>query len=561
MQAASESGKAAQAAFQALRNRESAPILENSDVSQQEVFLLPQEGVVFKHSNERAEEEERLVNDLFDLMSEQAVVGTFHLHKASAKQFGIEVSGDVQARGVRIQDLSPALLDCIKEKLSGQDQLILEQNKDNQALYLCPNLSDPGSLLAYEMCEQYKWNYTDEAGERKEVDFKKAHLISIEHGTYVNPIPKEDRVPDNWIKNQALNISWKTVGAPLMKLASTGVTELTDIYAKPFISDMLLMQNLQGPVKREILDRLTPDAEFNAILTGELQLLDLHAGNLGVTPSPNPNYERFKNTQFSTRPLLGAERKVLNNVNFNTLICHYLEGKIQPDTVIEFTEEGKIVQLPLKDLPELQKALDTPWQFVIFDTDLSLSEDNRLQLQMRGGRAEHLIPFRSILLETDWKDRPLSDTVIQRLMSSTERDHRVEHWIKKTDAPIYQRLSEEIRKSIQQQVAPFLEKYSLSEKRERDEETTVKRLRDEFVEELCLINEKTVGFWTKLQKQLKEDEALDLSCAESKVAMDKRRWIAAQLFPRMTQKQQNALFERQDRRNKYLSHYQTLSSS
>jgi|GEM_PF-1489904 len=640
---AAAKGRAALAGLKTLKNLiEHQAILKNSGVSEQQVFLFPQEGAVFKRSSEEAEEEERLVNALFDLMSKQAVVGTFHIQQASAKQFNIEVSQELQARALSPNALSPRLRDAIKKKLSNQDLLFfkkyeatllsldpllhgpdMKQEKwrvelpgkeetllslielqrlyltdqlpsttligavsqksfsleehmlrdtpffhafsylpslqpSDQTLYLCPNLSDPKNQQAYERCERCEWSYINRAGMMQKVDFKTLHLLFIQQEAmeHIQPISADTECPPKTAERQkALDVPWKSIRCTLMKLEEGAFSELTNIQAKPFISEMILMNNLKSRLRNAILDRLTPDAQFNAILTGELQLLDLHGGNLGVAPAPNPEYERFKDLKFSTDSSL---KRGSENVNFTALICDYLEGKISPSTIVQFsTEQGQQVQQPLNELPELQKALEARWQFVIFDTDLSLTEDNRVQLQIRRGKEEHLIPFRSVLLETAWKDHPLPEEVVQRLVNSAERDLRVEHWIKKTDAPIYQRLSHKTKESIQQQLAPLIHTYTLSKRRKNRQITTVKRLCHDFVNTLCAIGPSEYSdIWIRLQHDLPEDIT-----SLSPEAVKRRRAIAAQLFPRLTQRQQSALLERQHRRKKYLTDYQLLSSS
>jgi hypothetical protein len=378
----------------------------------------------------------------------------------------------------------------------------------------------------------------------------------------------------------------------LMELATANtVTQLTDIQAKPFVN-MILMRDLSKFAREKILEKLTPEAQFNAILTGELQLLDLHAGNLGVAPEPNPEYDRFKELKFSTL--------FHHNVSFNELITSYLNGQIAPSTLIRFTEAGQVIEKPLSALPDLQKALDVRWQFVIFDTDLSLSEDNQLQIQTRqmtNRVIEHLIPLRSVLLETHWKDTPLSEATVKSLMESEERDLRVKSWIKREDAPLYRRLSEQAKESIAKQLTPILEGYTLSKPRQNNDDITLNDLGKEFVKDLSNLSQHK-HIWETLERELSTvtvrphdtletiaqrygqdiqtlkrlNPDLDLQpgqqvkieydlTSSSSQAETRREKIAAQLFPRLTIRQQNALLERQSRRRDYLTSYKNLSES
>lgn len=457
--AAASKGKAAQAGFKALKKlSESHPIIKNSKISNQQVFLLPKEGVVFKHSSERAKEEEAIANALLELMSQESVVGSFSIQKASIDKFGIKI--------------------------------VVE-------------------------------------------------------------------------------------------------SELSNIQAKPFVKRMILMKDLNKDVREVLLNRLTPNAEFNAILTGEVQLLDMHSGNLGIAPESNTEYEQFKNICFS---LPNGPK------NFNDLVIDYLAGKVSLDIPIGYKDQGVVVHKPLKDLPELQKALNVRWKFVIFDTDLSLSEDNRLQMQTYNNIKQHLIPLRSVLLATNWKDKPLNEETIERLIDSDERDHQVQLWIKKKDAPIYKQISPNLRKEVEEYVAPFIQKYNLSEPRKNGEEVTIKSLSEKFSQEICdPIHHDEL--WQKLEDALsyvpiRQDDTwetlakrydqninelknmnsgnllpgkkvklnYDLT-SSSPTAVNKRKRIAYQLFPRISHRQQEALLERQRNRKKYLHNYQELAKS
>jgi LysM repeat protein len=690
VQAAAERGKAAQAGLLALKAlAENQPVLQPSAHSSQDVFLLPKYGTVFKRADKRAKEEERNTNELFHLMSKQAVVGTFDIQRASIEKFGIQISEKIQERGFTPKALSPQpeLKRAIKKKLSPEDQLILEnyekspskrdENADNYArmakkqwylklpnqqwreisfqelqrrflanqlppeaqigldqnqglslekhilegtsfaqalnhipslkasppdLYLTPDLSDEQNRKAYEHCEQFKWSYKDSQGIKHEADFKTVHALYLQNKIrrlYIEPIASpssSQSLPTYTERNQALDVHWKAVTPELMELASdeVKVTELTDIQAKPFVN-MILMKNLSSSAREKVLEKLTSDAQFNAILTGELQLLDLHATNLGVVPKLNAEYEKFKDLKFSVSSY--------SNINFNDLMILYLNGTIHPSTPIRLIEAGQVTQKPLNALPDLQKALDVHWQFVIFDTDLSLSEDNWLQIQTRKETNrvnEHLIPLRSVLLETRWKDTPLSEATIKRLMESEERDLRVKSWIRREDAPIYRRFSEQAKESIAKQLAPMLEDYTLSKLRPNNTDITLKDLQKNFVAKLSDLSQKTPShvkqIWKIIEtelstvtvrphdtlktiaqryhqdiqtlKRLNPDLNLqsgkkikieyDLSSPQ---AEKRRRRIATQLFPRLTIRQQNALLERQSRRRDYLMSYQALSRS
>jgi LysM repeat protein len=466
-----------------------------------------------------------------------------------------------------------------------------------QKMYLSPDLSNPFDKQVYELCEQFKWSYVDGANQKHVVDFKTLHAnflqkVSMRHINFISS-PSLSKTPTASDLDKALAVKWKAFSPELLQLESGVVSPLTDVQAKPFIKDMILMNDLDNPsVKEMILKKLSPESEFNAILTGEVQLLDLHGANLGVAPEPNAEYEKFKHLQFSLYPSTDL-------ISFQQLIMKYLESTIDPTTLIQLTENGKTIQKSLKDLPELQKALDVPWQIIIFDTDLSLSEDNRLQFQTRGGVEQHLIPLRSVLLETAWKNQPLSDQTLQRLINSDERDLAVNSWIRKEDAPIYKRLSKTTRKDIENQLKTLLTSITLSKPRKNRKNATIKILQNKFVKEIStMTNAEYLKIWQTLEKDLSfvtilphdtletlakryhqtvEDlkvlnPKLELKAGQkikikydltssSAEAIKKRKQIAGQLFPRLTIRQQQALGERQQRRKVYLTSYQELSQS
>lgn len=680
-QAAAAKGKAVQAGLSALKNlAENRPIIANSEISSQQVFLLPDEGAVFKSSQKRAREEEEIVTSLFDLMAEQATVGSFDIKKASLEEFGMQLSQTVQANCYIPENLPPSMLANIRSKLSTQNRLLLEKYEktakidddlDNyhaikkinwriqlptkkwepisfqqlqklylkdelplatliqsagkplslsehlqtnsplfralnylpalqnspQTFYLLPS-GDPEDQQAYQLCEQFRWTYFDQEGNQQEVDFKTLHSLVLQNETtdHIQPIPSDDDsmiFPTSVEINKALNIGWKVINYELMKIKSQTLSKLNSIQAKPFMHDMILLNDMNHTTLNTLLKRLTPNAEFNAILTGEVQLLDLYAKNLAVAPKSNAQYEYFKNLEFSIHSPSGDKSQ---KISFKDLILKYLAGGIKKDTLIEFKASKKTILKPLKELKDLQKALDVRWDFVIFDTDLSLTENNRLQAQFHKEIKGHLIPLRSCLLETTWKDRPLNDQTICRLMDSDARDLRVKQWVKKEDAPIYKKISANTKASIQADLAPLIQKYSLSQPREKRKNIIIKQLQDQFVQDLSNISEPAhLKIWKIIEtdlssvtvrsddtlesiaKRYRQDidtlQLLNPMCLGEKVdihydltsssheALKRRERIAAQLFPRITHRQQTALLERQQCRKEYLSSYRELSQS
>jgi len=253
------------------------------------------------------------------------------------------------------------------------------------------------------------------------------------------------------------------------------------------------------------------------------------------------DYEPFKSMTFT----LPSGKK-----GFKELLLDYLDQTISLSTIIKYEEAGKIVQAPLENLTPLLKVLNGDWKFILFDLDCAITEDNILQVQIREKREEHLIPFRSVLLETTWKDRPLSQKTIQRLLDSTERNSGLKHWIQRKDAPIYQRLSSQTQQMLTEELQPILAAYTLSKHKEMGRDATLKFLQSHFVEQLCVTTESNKKIWELLENSIFLPNS-----------QEKKIWIAKQLFPRLTSRQQTALFERQTRRTQYLEQYRLLANS
>lgn len=326
----------------------------------------------------------------------------------------------------------------------------------------------------------------------------------------------------------------------LSKDAVVGTFALTshDYEAKPFVAMTLLHDLRAHPVAMaKILDSLPPEEEYKAILTGELQLLDLHAKNLGVAPSLSDELGRYTDFQIGTRKLLSLQEMLIG----------YLNGDIDDDTPVVFKEDGIKKVATIGTMPgELKDALKTTWKLVIFDTDLCLAEDNRLQVQTRKGKREHLVPLRSCFLESDWRDKPLSNATINTLLTRDDRLDEASKWAVKADAPILKQLSSTTKTALQEWLKPQIADFCLSKAREQESDTTIKMLRDAFSASAA---KKASPLWNKVGQELGKKTPLSY---KAKVK------IAQQLFPRLTVRQLTALQERQKSIKEYLTNYNAL---
>ena len=270
--------------------------------------------------------------------------------------------------------------------------------------------------------------------------------------------------------------------------------------AKPFIEGMLTFNDLldHPQLYHQVMQRIGLNSEKKAVLTAEFQFLDLHQNNLGIAPSASQEND-------------------------------------------------------LKD---------ASWEFVLFDTDHALSESNEIQTQKRKGNLETIIPLRSVLLACDWKDKPLNVKTLKMLQDS-ERDRRVRQWVNRSDAPIRrffndpQKIDALLKKIIEQ------EKYTLSYHRRQGENLTLKELRLLFGSDVSNLDDHR-ELWEAVQKQLSTSGWIktngiikDLTSNSPSGQMQRKR-IALQLFPRLSWKQRDALFERQNQRTEYLQNYACL---
>lgn len=414
-----------------------------------------------------------------------------------------------------------------------------------QIPYFVPNLEEQRQKEAFEICEKCRWIYLDPAsGKQKISNFKT--VLNLYLNNQLDPkaiTPSGTKLPSEDQILLACNVKWHLMAPDVM--TNEPGQALGKIRAKPFIREM----DIVGPNEDErfvaaALKRITPASEFDLILTAEYQFQDLHGDNLGIMPAGNEEYDKFNEIIFLANGY---------QMNFNNLLKDYLEGFISPNTVITFKDNGRTVSAPLKQLADLKKALEVPWKFCFFDTDLSLNEGNTLVLDVKdrdGTKSiEHLIPIRSWLLRVPYKDNYLSSECLEKLLASEDRDLRIQRWAAREDAAVFASLPEDARAELQRMLKPILDEYSLSGMRKQLQGNTLEDLRRAFIERII----KEEPIWTLLQRTLPRKYA-DLP-------VEKRRKIALELFPRITTGQQNALQQRQTNRKNYLNNWSNLNQT
>lgn len=475
-------------------------------------------------------------------------------------------------------------------------------------VYVTPDLSNRDLRIAYEHCEKLKWKYYEEDGKETILDFKTLLARHLQKPVLINSLePLSKNLTLQMIKHEqeiasdALQVRWKIISPEIMKeRTKKSIVPINDFCAAHYVSKMIRFDTLNEFGKEKALNRLTPDAQFIAVLTSEFQFLDLHAGNLGIIPHPNKYYQKFERVQFQLLP-------DPSYLSLKDLLIKYLNGTIHQETFVRFKDKNEMISQSIMNIPKLQAALDVKWDILLFDLDLALSESNELQFQFRkhDNRPESLIPLRSVFLESTWRNAPLHPQTIQKLRNSEERDLRVKQWTGYADAPIYQRLPQELIPSIKEMITPLLEEFSLTAYRQHNQYFTLKELRKKFSEELSRFNNHHIlEFWNVLEEALswvavnsqdtwegiarryqqdaktlretniqlnslaqypfKDGEKIkinkDLTSINEKT-LARRRKIADQFFPRSSYRQHRALVERQESRKKYLDDFHMIKDS
>lgn len=286
---------------------------------------------------------------------------------------------------------------------------------------------------------------------------------------------------------------------------------LSDVEAKPFVRDMSLLHDVMKShaLLEAIKTRFTPDTQLIAIAIGLNQPLDMHANNIGLAPVPNAAYDHYSNALFT----VGSK-----TYTFQELHKLYLENPtaINDTTVLTMTQ-GSTQTTPtaLNQIPDLREALNVQWKLVFFDTDLSLGERNGLQYQTGTARERdqhgnvvdrsltgHLVPFRSALLQMNWRNDSLNNTTIAQLLN-TEGDEQERAWARYDDAPIMQRLTNASRTRVREIVAGDVERSTLDAIRRSGAGNTLAERRESFGNNMShLATPENRATWEGLQNEL-----------------------------------------------------------
>ncbi len=592
--AAAEVGRALQAGLAAMRE---VPRLPKSRVGSAQLVDIVGTTAVYKRMTKQAEKETILISNIADFYSPTAVMHSYTISQPKPARFGMAiVSQKDRLRGYSLADLSkkPKLKGHIRLRLSFDDERDLERyqkkaGEEALEILFIPQITKANEAV-YEKCEKFKWKYTDAKGKVHILNFKQLQELCANETTSIlsrvkalKPIGRgTTALPTRGEALTAINsVSWEVIYPEQL---GASVSRLHNVAVKPY-ADMILARNIPSQWLERLWQNLTPEAEYQTFMTAEHNYLDLHSKNLGIRPKITPEYEECQSIP-----------------EFSDLKNRYLSGTLNSKTVVTFTDVDGITKTgPLENFPKLQKALEVKWEFVLFDTDLSMGESNYLYRRHHDGRVITMLPFRSVFLESLWKDKPLSRECLELMASGDKREDEMRAWIKGLDRPVYKKLSKANKDRIVDSFDGFLKRFSfietssLSSYRSKKAGVTIDDVAGKFADfvnrnannEFWQMMESDVGdmalpenvsslekFAIKHHLNLEKLKLLNptlrgelkpgtrirtLDLTSKTPEADKNRMnIAKQFFPRMTPQQQEAFFERRNYRKAFISKHQEL---
>lgn len=488
----------------------------------------------------------------------------------------------------------------------------------NQPCFFAPKLDSVEEQI-YKACESTLWCYESitiqERVWKEKIKFSELQWLwsqcAISAHTKVRPAGSSTvttiRGEQQYNLFKALEIDWKLIVPKVYQTikdkGNPKLFDLKDVTGKVYIEGMVLLEQILDYPNacQKIFQTLNADSEYKALLTLEFQFQDLHPNNVGFVPRKTEEYAKYYPISFYNGQ---------TEISFQGLLLEYLVGVINDETEIAFTLDNRKKKGKLEKFPELLKALKCDWELILFDTDMALSSESNLLVQvLRNDVPNDLIPLRSAFFNTQYKDKPLSEEVIHRLENSKAADKEIKNWVNRKDAPIRRFLNKEQNRILDLIILGKLEKpeFTISEARKEDNFATESQIRKEFATSLSDIKEHHT-FWTNVQQLLSanaekgwykpytvlagdtiesiaakfriqdKDIAImngihDLSNhppgSKLKIKPDlTSRWaigtkarylIALQLFPRLTWRKRKALFQRQERRREYLKNFRLIN--
>lgn len=399
--------------------------------------------------------------------------------------------------------------------------------------------------------------------------------------------------------------------------------DLGHVSVKCYVDDMRTIRDLKDHYSIEFLESimecLSPVAHVKAIKTGEFQLVDLYEANLGPKWHWKPEHQYWREQIFLVNEHDEAKTfgELLDlyhqrQIHIMSPILIVTDSKTETD----WTKASKLI-----DIPGLYESVtDIKSDLVLFDLDKSVKESNEILSQswMNDQKKneknetiieiiegeETILPIRSVLLQLKWKDRPTDIEAVNFLQNSQE-DAQIQAWVTGRDRILWRDWPSEIHEQLDEYLKPLLEKeeYTHSYWKRQDNYRSISDLAHAFAKNVSTIDpegeeyDNQVALWHFLDQCLSYTMANETDTWETiaqryhldivdldemniglelqpkmlvriqnsllsleKDTFERRYKIAKELFPRLTWKQRDALFERQQRRRDYLNNYRELKS-
>ena len=242
---------------------------------------------------------------------------------------------------------------------------------------------------------------------------------------------------------------------PFFKRFDRAIQILRRVEAYEHIDNMILFHKAkETPIFfRNVFLNLTEDSAFFSVLGAELQHLDLHDNNIGIRLAKNPIVDHLHTFKFyfvEANATLCLEE--LMPIAREKRICS-LHMK---------SPNGKTRKANAKELEDIHSlAQSGKWEFVVIDEGMMLQESSHWQFETlkddQSTKTGHLIPFRSILYASPYKNIPFSEDVLERLHARLDNTQEVFDWVFRKDAPIHQYLDKNAVDTLHSYIINFLQ--------------------------------------------------------------------------------------------------------
>jgi hypothetical protein len=538
----------------------------------------------------------------------------------------IEMQGaGVQPFSIRIADYDARLYSVLKQKsvVVVENPDVLKDYVHFYSLYKHKLTQDPKELQALSYCQMHKWKVKYPNGNQWEGSFaqlKKLWLTNkIQDDTLIAELGDTNFRKIQQNKNgllTALEMPLELIAPPY--IIHVPQRPILDVLVKPFLENLHSLYELQTREGIEsvetCLSHMDEESVMRALLTIPLQVMDLHASNIGLTPIQQDAFNRFKNMSFS----IGTPEKTIENINIYQLQILNHQNSIPHHAIVSYEwkdSSGRLIKASFSYAnlkgTGLDSLLKTAWNLELFDTDLSMGENNELNFHphvLSTSENNVLLPFRSAFLGTRWSRKPLPLEIIDRLIAQKDTHKKVLEWMNRMDAPIRRKLTRSQNANITALLRPLLEQscYTKDYCREFQLPENIETLQTKFANTICdpiahdlyvqqlwktleiyLTLNGYPTFYTvqpgdtyasiaqKFGKDVLKDNPINSSIActpgtlirirpdigseMTSAAQKFRENIAKQFFPRVTWKQRNAFIKRTSRQQEYLRNFQLLT--